>query len=303
MFQLCIALNFEQPNLGLGVNFEPSSLSNWGSGFVGVGKISDKVMQLVRKDRIMWYKFASRFTPFNQRVGDALRVVVGGSQYYTAEALSISGYNMDFEILFDADHRPISIPDQWKRHSKDHLLHSIGLGHEKGGTLSPADLLETSAQMEGKTDASISTADTVGDINLASDWGQKFIIPSTPVSKKIAIEADGPWHFASNCNHVMGDTVLKHRQLKALGWEVISVRVVLIIIIISYINYCVLKPFFWPSNYGKIAFPSAVPTHPLTLHTYMYIVNWVYHLYCRFLTESGDIWRLETSEYNTSSRN
>ena len=226
MFQLCIALNFEQPNLGLGINFEPSLLRNWGSGFIGVGKISNKVMQLVMKDRIMWYKSASRFTPFSRRVGDALRVVIGGSDYYTAEALSISGYNMDFEILFDADHCPIPIPDQWKHHSKDHLLQSVGLGQEKGGTISPADLLETSAQTEGKTDASISMADTAGDINLASDWGQKFIIPSTPVSKKIAIEADGPWHFASNCNHVLGNTVLKHRQLKALGWEVISVRII-----------------------------------------------------------------------------
>jgi hypothetical protein len=237
VFQLCIALNFEQPSLGLGVDFEPSLLRNWGSGFVGVGKISEKVMQLVMKDRIMWYKSASRFTPFSRRVGDALRVVLGGSGFFTAEALSISGYNMDFEILFDADCRPIPIPDQWKRHSKDQLLHSIGLGHEKGGRLSSAGVLETT---EGKSDTSISTADTAGDINLASDWGQKFIVPSTPVSKKIAIEADGPWHFASNCNHVLGNTVLKHRQLKALGWEVISVRIVTLYTLYSYLT-CISK--------------------------------------------------------------
>ena len=60
-------------------------------------------------------------------------------------------------------------------------------------------------------------------INLASDWGQKFALPSTPVWKKVALEADGPWHFAINCNHIMGRTALKRRQLKALGWEVISV--------------------------------------------------------------------------------
>ena len=232
LLQFCIALNFEQPNLGLGVNFEPSLFRNWGSGFVGAGKISSKAMQLVMEDRILMYKYTSTFTPFNRRVGEALRVVLGGSDFYTTEALSISGYNIDFEVLFDADHRPIPIPHQWKFHSVDKVLHSVGLGHVKRRTQSPAGLLETAVEMERENDALISANDTAGDgdpepkkksINLASDWGQKFIVPSTPVSKKIALEADGPWHFASNCNHVLGSTVLKRRQLKALGWEVISV--------------------------------------------------------------------------------
>ena len=229
--QFCVALNFEQPKLGLGVNFEPSLFRNWGSGFVAAGKISNKAMQLVMKDRILMYKYTSTFTPFNRRVGSALRVVLGGHDFYTTEALSISGYNFDFEVLFDADHRPIPIPDQWKCHDRDQLLRSVGLGHVKRRNLSPARLLETTVEMERENDASISESDMSGDgdpvpkksINLASDWGQKIIVPSTPVSRKIVLEADGPWHFASNCNHVMGFTVLKHRQLKALGWEVISV--------------------------------------------------------------------------------
>lgn len=256
MLQLCIALNFEQQNLGLGVDFEPSFFGNWGSGFVGVGKISEKVMQLVMKDRIMGYKYTSKFTPYNRRVGDALRVVLGGSDFYTAEALSISGYNIDFEILFDADHRPIPIPNEWKCHSKDQVLHSVGLGNVKRRNLSPLGLLETVTRENGESGASISAADTVGDgdqktINLASDWGQKFFVPGTPISKKIALEADGPWHFASNCNHVLGNTVLKRRQLKALGWDVISVGILLY----TLYSYVISHNQNFSTLFGKIAFP------------------------------------------------
>ena len=62
-------------------------------------------------------------------------------------------------------------------------------------------------------------------MNLASDWGSKFTSPKEMVARRLAIEADGLPHFASNCDHVMGPTVLKHRQLRALGWEVVQVRV------------------------------------------------------------------------------
>lgn len=241
MFQLCIALNFEQPSLGFSVDFEPSLLRNWGNGFVGAGKISERMMKLVMKDRIMWYKSTSKFSPFSRRVGDALRVVLGGSDFYTAEALSISGYNIDFEILFDADHHPIPIPHQWKCHSKDQLLCSVGLGREKRRSRSPAGLCETTMEMERENNTSTLAARSCdGDhkfINLANDWGQKFVVPGIPISKKIAVEADGPWHFASNCNHVLGNTVLKHRQLKALGWEVISVGIAIFVHPLCYLTY------------------------------------------------------------------
>ncbi len=66
-------------------------------------------------------------------------------------------------------------------------------------------------------------------VNLASDW-EKVLhrSPDKPIARRIAIEADGPRHFAVNCRHPLGHTVLKHRQLKALGWEVISVSVAVV---------------------------------------------------------------------------
>lgn len=41
--------------------------------------------------------------------------------------------------------------------------------------------------------------------------------------KKIAVEVDGPQHFAVNTNQPLGHTVLRRRLLKALGWDVVSV--------------------------------------------------------------------------------
>ena len=72
--------------------------------------------------------------------------------------------------------------------------------------------------------SSNATIDSVELVNLASDWGSKFTSPKEKVARRLAIEADGLPHFASNCDHVMGPTVLKHRQLRALGWEVVQVR-------------------------------------------------------------------------------
>ena len=191
-------------------------------------------MQQAMKNRISMYKYTSNSSPFDQNVARALKVALGGAHFYNAEALSIAGYNLDCEILFDANHRPIPIPIQWKYRKRDIVMSSVGIGRAKRKKRSSAELLETAKEVERENhnDLPIPIADTMIDvdpppkekaINLASDWGQKFILPSTRVSKKVAVEADGPWHFASNCNRILGPTVLKHRQLKALGWEVISV--------------------------------------------------------------------------------
>ena len=86
---------------------------------------------------------------------------------------------------------------------------------------------QTSSYKEDHTilfnSSSNATIDSVELVNLASDWGSKFTSPKEKVARRLAIEADGLPHFASNCDHVMGPTVLKHRQLRALGWEVVQV--------------------------------------------------------------------------------
>ena len=232
LLQLSIALNFERPELGFGFKIGPSFFQKWGRGFLCVGGVTNDMMKTVMKERIMQYKYTSFYSPFSQNVGRALKVALGSTYSYNTEVLTLSGYNLDFEVLFDAEHRPITIPIQWKYRTKEILLSSIGMGKEKKKKFLTKDLLKTLKETERGSGSSTQSSiellniDSIPKqklIHLASDWGQKFSVPDVPVAKKVAVEADGPWHFASNCNHVLGSTVLKHRQLKALGWEVLSV--------------------------------------------------------------------------------
>lgn len=50
------------------------------------------------------------------------------------------------------------------------------------------------------------------------------LLPSlAPTDRKIAIEVDGPFHFAVNTNSPLGQTMIRRRLLRACGWTVISV--------------------------------------------------------------------------------
>ena len=225
-------MNFERPELGFGFNFDPSYMGKWGKGFHRVGSVSNNMMKTAMRERISQYNFTSMYSPFSQNVGRALKAALGSTYSYNTEALSLGGYNLDFEVLFDADHRPIPIPIEWKYRMRGILLSSVGVGRQKKTKILSTELLETLKDSERDSHPPASSPSDLFNtesipkkklIHLASDWGQKFIQPGTPVAKKVAIEADGPWHFASNCDHVLGSTVLKHRQLKALGWEVVSV--------------------------------------------------------------------------------
>lgn len=41
--------------------------------------------------------------------------------------------------------------------------------------------------------------------------------------KRIAVEVDGPFHFSVNTNSPLGQTMIRRRLLRAVGWTVISV--------------------------------------------------------------------------------
>lgn len=55
-----------------------------------------------------------------------------------------------------------------------------------------------------------------------SEAGEYSIDVAIP-EQRIAVEADGPVHFAVNTNHLMGGTALKRRLLQRLGWQAVSV--------------------------------------------------------------------------------
>ena len=186
------------------------------------------------QERILYHS-TSAHSFFSANVTRALKLVVGGTHYFNEEPLSLSGYSMDFEVLLNSKNKPITIPVQWKYRQVRTLLKSIDV------TESPTSMKfrETKYSLKRNTrdkqevgSNSDGAREPYNHYNrtilyqIASDWGPRFADTVEPVARKLAIEADGLYHFARNCVHKMGKTTLKHRQLRSLGWEVMSVRTI-----------------------------------------------------------------------------
>lgn len=62
-------------------------------------------------------------------------------------------------------------------------------------------------------------------VNLASDWSPGFTERCIEGCHRVAIEADGPYHFHQSPEgySLTGSTHLKRRQLAAMGWKVLPV--------------------------------------------------------------------------------
>ena len=111
----------------------------------------------------------------------------------------------------DANDRPIPIPTQWKSWENPREL-LISIFEE-----------ETDPQVRVAIEANCPNTPLSSPVNLASDWGQKVGEAEVGVVRRVAMEADGPRHYALNCHHRLGKTVLKHRLLRGRGWEVLMV--------------------------------------------------------------------------------
>lgn len=232
LLQLSIAVNYEYKNLGLsGIKSFPGK---WGQGFDSIHNVHVEHIQNALLSRLDQYRTGDSFSVFAQNVKRALSQIVG-EDFFNAEAMSLSGYIMDFEILLDSNNKPVRIPRRWKKQWKDSVVKSINptrcQGHVKKTITKVSSLIEKLETAETKTEFEAtkkavldSNFDLRMRINLASDWGSKFEAVPEGVAKRIAIEADGYIHFAANCDHVLGRTVLKHKQLRALGWEVMQVK-------------------------------------------------------------------------------
>lgn len=190
---------------------------------------------------------------FSENVKRALSQVVG-EDFFNTEAISLSGYIMDFEILLDSNNRPVRIPRRWKKQWKESVSNSINPSRvrvKKTWTKMPSLIeklegAETKTEFEATKEAVLdSKFDLRMRINLASDWGSKFEAVPRRVTRRVAIEVDGIIHFAANCDHVMGRTVIKHKQLRALGWEVLQVR--------TYVRqpWLVLYLFSWQNCWSR----------------------------------------------------
>ncbi len=231
LLQLSIAVNYEYKELGLaGTKSIPSK---WGESFDSIQNVDVKHIQKASLDRLDRYKTGGSASMFSENVKRALTQVVG-EDFYNSEAISLSGYIMDFELLLDSNNRPVRIPRRWKRQWKESVVNSIHSNRvrvkkRESGVSSLIEKLEsaeTSTKFETTKEAVLdSKFDLRMRINLASDWGSKFEAIPRRVTRRIAIEVDGLVHFAANCDHVMGRTIIKHKQLQALGWELLQVSI------------------------------------------------------------------------------
>ena len=238
LFQLKLSLNKERPDLPmcLGPDNE-NDLKQWGVCRSGLEGIGSGMMR-----RCYMIKFRQYYTrghsTFGMKVHTAINTTLGGTKYAQFDGLSLSGYVLDFEVLLDRNNAPVPIPELWRRRNSQTLAASVGELTPKWkkvrGRL-PPDLVEDMRRTEeAGGDGQVENLEAsqfplpehghnVGPTSLASDWGTKFARVPTSVARRLAIEANGPSHYAGNCDHPLGATVLKTRHLQYLGWEVLNV--------------------------------------------------------------------------------
>ena len=146
----------------------------------------------------------SRKSVYDSNVHYALYHLFQNGEFFRRSVQSFSGYEVDAEILLDEKNEVVAIPESCYR------LHASRV----------TGILTDKFQLNCKSNLGSNHW-----LTLASDWGVEDREVMKKIKRRIAIEADGIYHYAVNCRHELGRTVLKHRQLTALGWEVISVSI------------------------------------------------------------------------------
>lgn len=155
---------------------------------------------------------------------NALLQITGDSSYFTLEALTTTLYSIDIEVILDSANNLIPIPEQWQSWESLHCLLNSSLLKNNNPKLHSLlkDLREGAAEVGSDKHYCLESPNQ--SLNLASDWLQLVGGPADCIARRVAIEVDGPWHYAANCPHILGNTLLKHRILKSVGWSVVSVR-------------------------------------------------------------------------------
>ena len=176
------------------------------------------------------------YSVFHTNVTQAVRKLFGDSTYFTIEAFTKASYILDIEVLLDSEGNAIPIPASLRHQNlqkltgsaqskeqsspSSHSVNSLINGMKVSEQGSPES---SNQQLNGVLTNFSSESYSAEDSKtyfLASDWLKNGVVNC---ARRLAIEADGIYHFASNCRHTLGHTALKHRQLKACGWDVISV--------------------------------------------------------------------------------
>ena len=161
-------------------------------------------------------------TQFHKSIINALLHITGSNQYLNVEALTTTLYLIDIELILNDRNCLIEIPKQWLSWKDVRSIVKSPQIKENDPELYSA-LNEACHHIQTSSTPETNTHRVSQGINLASDWTERVGGHVDCTARRIAIEADGPWHYAANCSHRLGKTLLKHRTLRAFGWDVISV--------------------------------------------------------------------------------
>ena len=158
------------------------------------------------------------YSVFHQNLCKALATVTGSSLGFTREALTTFGSFIDAEVVLDSQGTPLQIPSEWRGWSQPRSLLSAAYPKEDNPLIWEAIDLFSSGSGTGVLDVQ-----PPEEVCLASDWVYRLGGSPGPDARRVALEADGPRHYAVNCRHKLGNTEIKHRLLRATGWDVIAV--------------------------------------------------------------------------------
>lgn len=163
------------------------------------------------------------YSLFHHNIYKALLQITGGTRYQTSEALTLYGSFIDTEIILDSDGRAMTVPESWCKWGQPFELLSTAYP-----ALQNPQFWKTisDSQCRERLDH-----DVIKEVCVASDWSERLGHTPSPVARRVAIEADGPRHYAVNCRHKLGNTEIKHRLLQSQGWDVVAVSCVCYILI------------------------------------------------------------------------
>ena len=194
LLRLQVLLAAEKPSLGLSLPHQAS-------------------VQARALAQSRWYHPHSRLL---SSILYALSDITGSDSYFTLEALTTTLHFIDIEIILDDRGHPIPVPNHWRCwEDLQSLVDSPLLARNSPSFKS---LLQDQVSRRVVTEPSGNQK-----FSLASDWGELVGGTVEGGAVRVAVEVDGPWHYAANCRHTLGKTLWKHRILRCLGWTVVSV--------------------------------------------------------------------------------
>ena len=168
----------------------------------------------------------------------ALSPNVGGKKKTSSEG----GDQGELELL---------VSDEWSSAKSEVTPYGSFQGSNKKGSTNRSDLsadalntlitnlrnCHSSEQIKGEvvSSSSPSRSNEPPDrpaVNLASDWSPALTRGHIEQYHRVAIEADGPYHFHQSPEgySLTGSTYLKRRQLAAMGWKVLPVSGVCVLV-------------------------------------------------------------------------